>query len=233
MSTPWVENAIKQVDWNDIVSKSVANTSQITKIEEDLEVLQYWLRELINKHSENRALPFLYEANSSINDFCSSSSLGLYKLSASSIRTILEAFLNFSYYKDHPVELTTLVHNDSFYLGKKEIIDYHSLHSLGFGQRADELNAIDLLNTLYKEVSQIIHGQVPGKWNNCSTLNEIAYKEEMLLIAFEAFERLVRVINLFHVSSLSDEEWNGLNIRSRSLFLKGFSRDKKLKIGRS
>ncbi|EIA1590742.1 hypothetical protein ACP1UU_004483 [Vibrio alginolyticus] len=233
MSTPWVENAITSIDWNKIVSESMANKKQISVLESELEILQYWLRELINFHSKNRALPFLYEGHSSINDFSCAISLGLYKLSASSIRTILEAFLNFSYYKDHSVELTTLVKNNSFYLGKKDIIEYHKLHTLLFNERSEQLNTVDLLNKLYKEVSQIIHGQVPGKWNNCSKLDETSYQSEMLDATITMFSRLVKIINIFLISSLSDEEWNSLNVRSKSLFLKGLTSEKKLKLQRN
>ena len=233
MPQPWISSAIKSVNWNGIAESTVAQDEVVAQLEKNLEVLQYWIQELINNNEGNRALPFLYEAHSSMNDFCSSISLGLYKLSASSIRTILEAFLNFSYYKDHPVELTTLINNNSFYLGKSEIIDYHSLHSPGFSQRSSELNTLDFLNTLYKEVSQIIHGQIPGKWNNCSTLNDTKFDDDMLKITTETFARLVKIINLFHISYLSDNEWGNMNIRSRSLFLKGIPRSKKLKISRT
>ncbi|MFM5427192.1 hypothetical protein ACET8G_09975 [Aeromonas veronii] len=233
MSSAWVEGAMKSIDWNNIVSESMADNKQISKLEGELEILHFWLRELINFHSNNRALPFLYEAHSSINDFCCSISLGLYKLSASSIRTVLEAFLNFSYYKDHSVELTTLIKNNSFYLGKKDIIEYHKLHTLLFNERSEQLNTVDLLNKLYKEVSQIIHGQVPGKWCKCSKLNEVFYQNEMLDVTITMFSRLVKIINVFLISSLSDEEWNSLNIRSKSLFLKGFTREKKLNLQRN
>lgn len=224
---------MQSIDWNRVCVDATANVVQYENLEKNLVILKQWLNELTSLHKGNAALPFLYEAHVSANDFCAAVSLGLYKLSATSIRTILESFLNFSYYKDHARELDTLVNNDSFYLGKKEIIEYHKVHTPKFNQRANELNTTEKLNSLYKYISRVIHGQIPGKWHTNIEIKMKMHEPQTFSLALDHFQELVSVINLFQISSLLDQEWASLNIRSKKIFLKGFTPEKIIKIERN
>ncbi|MEZ9432281.1 hypothetical protein AB4224_02850 [Vibrio lentus] len=228
-----LKETLLDIDWNEICKDATSNGEAYDKLGKDLELLNRWFSELINIHKDNDALPFIYEAHASANDFCAALSLGLYKLTATSIRTILESLLNFSYYKDHHRELKTLVTNDSFYLGKKEIIEYHKLHTPDFNERASELNTVDNLNKLYKEISRIIHGQIPGQWYTNPELKNKKHEQDTFELAVSYFNELVKIITQFHISSLADSEWSSMNFRSRNLFLKGLDGDKKLKLKRS
>jgi len=233
MSNLSLIDSLNEINWDDICSESTKEVAIYSGIEESLSILSTWLGELISNHECNPALPFLYEAHVSLNDFCSSISLGLYKLSASSLRIVLESFLNFSYYKDHPVELNTLISNDSFYLGKAEIIEYHLLHTPQFNERSRQLDTINKLNIFYKEISQVIHGQIPGKWHTCMAFLDRKYDKDSFQIVASKFCNLSEIINLFLISSLKNEEWINLNHRSKKLFFKGMSKEKKIKIKRS
>lgn len=211
------------VDWNANCNLARPEEATFINAEKSLVKLAQWSKQIENIYQDNLALPFIREAQVSAQDFCCLISLGLYKVSASSLRTILESFLYFSYFKDHEVELRTLSLADSYYISKKEIIDYHGVHTLGYKKKSQDLGFTGDLEKFYKKISSIVHGQLPGVWHSSSCLSDKTFDKTLTEEAVSDFVELVAIINIFMLMLISDEDWLNLDNGVKRNFQKGLS----------
>lgn len=228
-----LQNKLAQINWGAIVDDSLNEDSGFSDIQTSCKIITTWLNELCDLYENNYALSFLKEAHVSINDYCTSMSIALYKLSAASMRTILESILYYSYFKDHPKELHTLINDSSYYLTRSDILEYHYKHTHNFKNACKELNLISSMDNFYSEVSAIIHGQIPGVWQPNVNLDNRSHCSQTFSCSIEHFKTLVRIINHFLILHLTEEEWQSINIRSRELFLKGLKPKTKKEIKRT
>jgi len=218
---------IKNVDWANNLSVANNSSELFEKAEESQIKLALWCKQIENLYIGNAALPFIREAQVSSQDFFCLLSLGIYKASASSLRTIIESFLYFSYFKDHLVELRTLSEDSSYYTSKKEILDYHNLHSIGFKDKAHNTGFKKDIEDFYSKISAIVHGQKPGVWHSSSCLTEKCFNSKIAEEAGNDFVKLIEVINILMLMIISDEDWANIPIRSRQVFIKGMNKSRK------
>lgn len=228
-----LQDKLAQIDWTAITTNSLKENSGFSDIQASCKVMTTWLNELCELYEGNYALSFLKEAYVSINDYSTSMSIALYKLSAASMRTILESILYYSYFKDHPKELHTLINDSSYYLTRSDILEYHYKHTNNFKVGSRELNLISSMDNFYSEVSAIIHGQIPGVWQPNVKLDNRSHCKKTFNASVEHFKSLASIINHFLILHLTEEEWQSINIRSRELFLKGLKPQAKITIKRT
>lgn len=213
-----LKDTINNIDWNKLRDKFTSKSEIFTPAENKFQLLAHWSRALETIYSDSMALPFIKEAQISSQDFFCSCSLGLYKCSASSIRTIFESVLYFSYFKDHPKELDSVVRRN-LYMSRATLIDYHRSHTNSFDALYENTKLKRDLEQIYKEVSSIVHGQKPGTWHPTHILSQRDFDEKICHEAVNLYCRTVDVINLLLLCTLDYNEWITINPGSRKLIL--------------
>lgn len=220
------------IDWNDSVASFAAQHQVVERYQRGCHLLAVWVHELRFQEPTNPATPFLMEMQASAGTAPTCASLGLYKPAAASMRAAVENALYFSFFVNHPVELQTQLRRDDYYESKKTIIEYHKKHSIGFNEKQQAVGLLSELDSWYSEISAIIHGQKPGIWSTRGISNT-AFNSKLDQLSVDAFSRCISIINMLFLIVIEDELWDGFNPRSRGLFLKGYSKQKKQIIGRS
>lgn len=220
---------VKGINWNARKDEFFAKEdNSILEIEKYLQVLAHWAKSLETIYQDNFALPFLREAQVSAQDFISVYSLSLYKNSASSMRTIFESILYFSYFKDHSVELKSVT-RDKFHLSRSQIINYHIQHTASFGSIYNKINLNEVLDNMYSEVSNIVHSSQPGIWHQRAILGEKAYNSLIAKETVRLFTQTIKVVNLLLLCTLTYDEWLTVPLESRKIFIHNIT-DEQLKL---
>lgn len=227
-----LRGALEAVDWNSNVQNFLEENAAIQTIERGCHLVSVWCHELSFQDSDNPALPFLQEMKASLFHAPSCFSLGLYKPAASSMRAAVENALYFSYFWNHPAELKTLITVDTFYVSKKNIIEYHNIHTQEFKIKQRLIGFISELEAWYSEISAIVHGQIPGVWTTKS-LRETSFSPDLTRIVLKYFSRSVMLINYLFLLVTDEDVWEGFSSPARQLFLKGMSGKKKQALGRA
>lgn len=218
-----MSDVICSVNWNENCNLSKNENALFSKAEVSLIKLANWCKQIENIYSGNIALPFIREAQLSAQDFCCLVSLGLYKTSASSLRTILESFLYFSYFKDHLVELQSLSEVDSYYISKQDVLDYHCQHTREYKEKARISGLSSRLAAIYGKISAIVHGQMPGVWHSSSCLSDKKFDAKLAEEAIFDFNDLIEIINLFMLIIISDEDWLNIDQKIKAVLLRGLT----------
>ncbi|ELP6741180.1 hypothetical protein WD376_004259 [Vibrio vulnificus] len=214
-------DVVRSVNWNENCTSAVDDTEIYTIGEKSLVKLSNWCRQIENVYNNNPSLPFIREAQVSAQDFFCLVSLGLYKSSASSLRTILESFLYFSYFKDHPVELNSLINVAKYYISKADILAYHNLHTPDFTDRSRRVGLTSRLEKSYAKISAIVHGQMPGVWHSSPSLANKRYDKDLVKEAINEFVEVVGIVNLMMLMLISDEDWNNIDQKVKAILING------------
>lgn len=213
-----LKDTINSVDWNELRNQFTSSSELFLPAEKKFKLLAHWARGLETIYTDNRALPFLREAQISSQDFFCSCSLGLYKCSASSIRTVFESVLYFSYFKDHLKELDSVI-TRNLYMSRSVLIEYHRNHTNSFDALYTDTKLKSDLEQIYKEASSIIHGQKPGTWHPTHILSERKFDPDICKEAVSLYCRTVDVINALLLCTLDYTEWTTINPNSRKIIL--------------
>ncbi|SBS63412.1 hypothetical protein [Vibrio atlanticus] len=214
---------LQEIDWNSKRDRCLSDGSnQIDSLEHNFQILAHWSKSLETIYHGNDALPFLREAQVSAQDFACVYSLGLYKNSAASMRTIFESILYFSYFKDHNVELKSVTRS-KFHLSRSKILQYHDDHTPNFASISVKTKLKDFLDNMYSDVSNIVHSSQPGVWHQIATLGEKEYTSSIAKEVISLFNETIRVINLLLLCTLTYDEWLTVPHKCRKFFLQGLT----------
>lgn len=217
-----LSDVLTSVDWNDNVKQFTGGVSRIGKLTACCEKISVFTHELSFQDYDNAALPFLQEMKASSFQVPACLALGLVKPAAGLMRATVENALYFSYFRLHPAELRTLMSDDSFYLTKYTIIEYHKKHTPEFGARAEKLGLLNSLENWYGTISAIVHGQIPGVWSSKSLAQTVTLGKEANA-PIKLFERAARLVQLTFLTTIPLEEWESINPISRKKLLSGLS----------
>lgn len=226
-----VSDALAAIDWGKSVGDFVADTNSLDQIERGCRLVTIWTHELGFQYHRNPALSFLQEMKASLFFVPACFAIGLYKPAASSMRSAVENALYFSYFRDHEVELRTLLVDKSFYLSKSKIIDYHLLHTPFFKAKQEVIGLSSELESWYSEISAIIHGQIPGVWSS-KALKNTGHDAKALKPALREFSRAIQIINYTFLLTTPSEIWEGMSSGARQFLLQGMSGARKLILDR-
>ncbi len=189
--------------------------------------LAIWSRQFEAADVGNPALSFIRAMQLDGYNCAALTSLALYKPAAASMRAMVESALYYSYFRDHPVELATLVRDARFYLEKTEIIEYHLKHTPGFKNAQDALGFVSRLNDWYKRVSAVIHGQTPGTWAAYASLAKIKHVKEILEQVVSEFEAAEDVVYRLFLCTAGRALWADFSISTKRKLLRGLSGEAK------
>lgn len=227
MAADKLHAALTGVDWAGNVSSFLADAEAVDKFASINVRLGIWSKQLEQADKGNPALSFIREMQSSGQMAVGLTSLALYKPAASAIRAMIETALYYTYFRVHPAELETLIRDESFYLSKSEILDYHKQHTRSFKSFQEKLGLIVRLEAVYSTLSAIVHGQVPGVWSATAsfkgTVQNIKTQNEVLTRFVEGEE----VVHRLFLCTVAPRMWDDFSSSAKKPILKGLHGDLK------
>lgn len=160
MAVDKLDAALSSVDWAGNVASFLTETEVKEKLAACNVRLAIWSKQLEQADRNNPALAFVREMQSAGQMVVALTALALYKPAASSLRTVIETALYYTYFRTHHCELATLLREKTYFVGKGEIIDYHKLHTDNFKPFQERLGLLALMEQSYSSLSAIVHGQL-------------------------------------------------------------------------
>jgi hypothetical protein len=144
---------------------------------------------------------------------------------------MVETCLYYSYFRTHLEELATLVRVEKYYITKSDIIDYHKVHTKDFMSRQDAVGLIGNLEKWYSKVSAVVHGQIPGIWNNHDALDKISFNEETNKAALEIILTAEKLVHHILLCTVGNHYWSSLAPDAKSQLVKGMTPDQRTQLG--
>ncbi|OAM52695.1 hypothetical protein A7981_04380 [Methylovorus sp. MM2] len=219
--------AINKIDWNNNCQLFLKNDDTINEIANTNLRMAVWSKQLENVEHTNPAICFVREMQAAGHSVAALLALGLYKAAASSMRSILESALYYTYFRTHLSELTTLANNKDYYISKNEVLEYHKTHTKNYASLQHKLGLHQAINDWYSDVSAIIHGQVPGLWPFGQTFSDFGYHETGLKIATTTFRLGEEITHELFLTTVGQELWDLFSKDGKQALLKGLSGEKK------
>jgi len=220
--------ALGSVDWSGNAKLLCDEGDLCSRIENANLILAIWSKQLEQIEAGNPALSFVREMQHCGHHVASLLGLALYKPAAASMRALVECALYYSYFRSHPVELATLVRNPKYYLQRKDIVDFHELHTLDYSSRQACLNLNSGMSKWYSATSAIVHGQIPGAWSNGISVTDIVFDKTKVIVAIAHFEEAAQLVNDTFLCVVAQDIWRYMDHSAKLLITKGLSGAKKV-----
>lgn len=231
MPSKYLEAGLNAVDWQKNVADFLALPNAKDEISKANLRIAIWAKQFEKIDHGNPALCFVREMQIAGQDVAAASALSLYKCAASSIRNIVETALYYSYFRNHPKELETLVRDSKYYLSKEDILEYHKKHTPNFLKHQEKLNLIGKLNPWYSNVSAIVHGQIPGAWIEHKALSEISLNTTTLNVVVKTFCDGEEIVHLLFLCTTGHELWDFFSSSAKKELIHGLSGEIKATLG--
>ncbi|WP_175869821.1 hypothetical protein [Burkholderia sp. BCC0397] len=225
--TKELSDALKSVDWNGNVSAFLTNDATIKQIDNACYRLAIWSKQLENVDRGNPALTFVRAMQISAHHAVATASLAIYKAAASSIRSIVENALYYTYFRSHHAELSSLIREDSYHISKSEILAYHKIHTPSFRDLQEKFGLLTRIEKWYSSISAIVHGQVPGIWIEHATLAETKPSPATLKSFLEKFCDAEKIVHDLFLLTIGTEHWDDFSPTAKKLLVTGMSGEHK------
>lgn len=231
MSDVHLTDALKAVDWNANVAAFLADANAASTLASCNLRLAHWSRQFENADAGNAALCFVREMQLSGHNVAALIGLGLYKAAAGSIRTVMESALCYTYFRTHHAELATLIRDSRFFVSKAEILEFHKLHTPGFGTFQNLFGFVASVEKWYSEISAIIHGQIPGMWVDYKSLNAVAYNGSTCGLAIAAFVEGEKLVHQLFLCTVGRMLWSSFSPQGKAYLIAGLPAPSKTVLG--
>lgn len=218
---------LRSIPWEGNIASAYADVDVLQRVEAAIRRVALWSAQLEGADSGNPALSFIRETQVAAHLSAASIGLCVYKSAASSSRTMLETGLYYSYFRTHPIELSTLVRLDKFYVSKSEILEYHKVHTPHFYKLQEVFGLVSRLEKWYSYTSAIVHGQLPGEWNTYTELSGIHFSEETHKLAVNCFLQGEEILHTWMLCTIGKSMWSSFSPYAKEMLLKGISGDRK------
>jgi hypothetical protein len=226
-----LETALTAVDWNQLVKEFIGHAALRGEVESANLRVAIWARQIESIEGTLPAATFVREMQSASQLVAVLTALGLYKPAAAAMRAMLETALYFSYFRNHPTELATILRDPKFYVDKRVVIDYHKQHTVAFSALEQLFNLVNRLNVWYSFVSSVVHGQVPGGWMRHKAVADLKHDTAILTDVVQTFTEGERILHDFFLCTIGRELWSGFSTASKRKLLAGISGDRKAALG--
>jgi hypothetical protein len=223
MTAKKLAEAIEAVDWNANVKAFLKSTPEVEAIANANMRIAIWCRQFELADKGNAALGFVREIQTKAQQLTALIALGLYQSAASAMRGIVEGGLYYSYFRTHPEELATLIRDARYFIGKREILAYHRLHSANFGALEQAFGLIGRLEEWYGKVSAIVHHQVPGIWTGHTALKDVQYSAPISKEVIGVYVDGEDVLHKLFLCTVGSALWDGFSVTAKIHLLKGLS----------
>lgn len=225
-------DALKAVDWAGNVAQYCTDAVAVARMEAAGLRLAVWSKQFeAIEGKEVPAICFIREMQTAGHLAAAASALGVYKLAASGMRTVVETALYYSYFRVHPVELATLLRDEKWFISKQDIVDYHVAHTAGFSELQKKFPLSAILNPWYSKMSAVIHGQVPGAWHTQKGISDIKSNPALSTEVAEQFEECVKIVDHLFLLTVGRELWTFFSSTAKKGLLHGVPGDIKTLLG--
>lgn len=214
---------LTSVDWNDTVKVILKDSDFVDSFSRCNYRLALWAKQFEIADIGNPALPFIRAMQASGHNVAVLTSLALYQPAASSMRTVLESALYYTYFRTHPSELNTLVRDNDYFVMKKELLDYHKQHTPGFKDFNKKFSFISKMDQWYGKASGIIHGQIPGVWINPGFAKTLKHNTKILKEAVQFFKEGEDIVHLLFLATIEKELWNNFSKEAKNELIRNVS----------
>lgn len=225
MST--LPTVLKSVDWSKNIENAFADAKSLESIEFCLKRIAVWSKQFEIADDNNPALCFLREMQISAQHGAALIGLCLYKPSAASARALIETCLYYTYFRTHSVELASLIRSEKYYITKNEVLEYHRAHSPNFTMYQEAFGLLTKLEKIYSLMSAVIHGQLPGSWNEHSALHQIAFAQKTNKLAVDGFLASEEVVHQLLLCTVGKSLWPSFAPDAKLFLLKSLPGDKR------
>ncbi|EJK80620.1 hypothetical protein [Rhizobium sp. AP16] len=222
---------LKSVDWHANIDSAFADAQSLQQLENALYRIAIWSHQLEIADQANPALCFVREMQVAAQQGAALIGLCLYKSAAAAARTIVETCLYYTFFRTHLEELSTLVRVEKYYTSKSEILDYHKIHTESFVSYQEAFGLIGNLEQWYSRVSAVVHGQIPGAWNNHAALDQISYDSTTHALAVETITTAERLVHELLLCTTGQRLWSSFAPDAKKQILKGLAGDKRSLLG--
>ncbi len=231
MAVDKLKVALQAVDWNanvisflndDAVTAAVAKASLRTAI---------WSKQFETVDKGNPALCFVREMQIASQNVIILMGLSLYKPAASSMRSMFETALYFTYFRTHLTELETLVRDPSYFVDKKELVEFHKKHTPDFSLTQTKLGLVTRLDDWYSKVSSVVHGQFPGAWAAHKSIKEIAPNAQIKDEAVATYLAGEDIVHRLFLCSVGRSLWDHFANSAKRSLLSGLPGDARAILG--
>jgi hypothetical protein len=217
--------ALRSVTWNANVHAFVNEGALSKRVADENMRLVVWSRQLENADAKNPALCFIREMQLAGHHVAMLTALCIYKAAGAAMRTMWDTALYYSYFRTHPVELSTQANNPKFFLEKREIIEFHKNHTPQFEMLQQRLGLLARLERWYSFISAVIHGQVPGTWVEHTAISEIRYSKTTASAVAENFGEGVDLVHRLFLCTVGRTLWDGFSSAAKKKLLSGLPGD--------
>ncbi len=221
MTVAQLSAAIKGVNWSGSVASFTAESASLERLDSACTRLAVWAAQLELADKGNPALSFVRAAQASAHHVVATCALALYRASAASIRSIVENGLYYTYFRTHPVELSTLVRDSAYYVTRSDLIAFHKTHTPEFKTLQDKLGYVGRLETWYSQISAIVHGQIPGTWVEHGSLEGIKFHAGTLAIVADQMKSAEQLLHELLLLTVGRELWDKFSSPSKKTLLSG------------
>lgn len=221
MSSKHLKSALTSVDWNANVQTFLASEDIIERVAKANLRIAVWAKQLETADNGNAALSFVREMQTAGHLVAACLSLSLYKAAAGSIRSMLENALYYTYFRSHPKELITLTRNAKYFVDKNEILDFHRNHTVDFSATQQQVSLVGDLESWYSLVSSIVHGQLPGMWNNKVNLADTSHNTKIMEAAVAIFCDGESLVHRLFLCTIARELWDFFSQTAKGQLLTG------------
>jgi hypothetical protein len=222
-----LQTALSSVNWANNVNALLSDAGASQRLADCNMRLAIWARQFENTDKGNPALAFIREMQIAGQSVTVLVALSLYKSAASSIRTVLETGLYYSYFRDHPAELATLARGGGYFVEKREIIDFHKRHTPDFSSIQQKLGVVSRIDNWYSAISAIVHGQIPGTWVDYKGVADIAPIKSTEGAVIDFFGRGEDAVHRLFLCTVGRQLWHGFSSQAKAKLLSGLTGEEK------
>jgi hypothetical protein len=216
-----LKEALDSIDWKKNVSDFLGTADIPGAIAQANLRLAIWSKQFENSDRGNPALSFVREMQVAGFNVAALTGLALYKPAAAAMRTIFETALYYTYFRTHLSELTTLTRNPDYYVQKSDLLEYHKIHSAMFGILQARFGLIQKINTWYRFVSSITHGQIPGIWIEHKSMGEIKHSRILLEQVTNTFCSGEEIVHQLFLCTVGRDLWDGFSSLAKKKLIAG------------
>jgi len=223
---------LDDVDWDGALAQFAAGDGPKI-ITEGLKQLALWSSQLETIDIGNPALVFIRDMQVQGHYGSTCIATALYKPAAGCLRAMVECALYFTYFREHPAELSTLARETSYYVQRQEVIDFHRVHTPDWGLKEGKLGLNARLAQWYSMISRVVHGQTPGAWlpKGYKGLGDIRHDPATEKLCLTAFDNAVSIVHYLFLITLAPQIWDGFEVSIKRALLKRLAPDVKAALG--
>lgn len=219
--TSKLKGVLQSVDWGKNIESSLAKPEISSALEAAAMRLAVWSKQFEVIDTKNPALCFTREMQILVQQSSALIGLCIYKASAATTRAFVETALYYTFFRTHHDELATLVRKKDYYISKSFVIKFHHEHTPDFAKFEQVTGLVGRLDNWYSIVSAVVHGQMPGAWNNHATLSDIAFHSDTQELAVKAFLDAEAIVNDLFFCTVGQKFWSSFAPDAKAYLIKG------------